>query len=222
MGLPAQTQLLLATNRNDVMSEFLTSGIMQRRPAVIATVSPAIDIQVPYNVERLLFLASGGRAALVARWIRDLEAQGRMEVPLEVVRALARRLKVVSVSDDDTLAAVTAMWRKHGYVVDPHTAVGVHAALGVRGSAPVVLATAHAAKFADAMRRALGADVALPVPPAFRALLESRVSRQHVFISKALAPMLPLILKQCIRDTFARRQCRADGPCDAPAARARL
>ena len=127
---------------------------------VVPTLSPSMDIQVSSNHERLLFELldrDGPRTAELVCRFRDL---GSVETPRSADFLAA------AVDDDETLAEIGDVWREHVCLVDPHTAVGLRAAsrLGlVGGEVPVVcLATAHPAKFPDAVERATGVRPSLP------------------------------------------------------------
>ena len=163
MGLPVE-RLIIGTNRNDILHRFFQSGEMRREPAM-PTLSPAMDIQVSSNVERLLFDLFGRAGAGVETFMADFRRSGTAAVDddrMAPARALFRSHR----SDDEaTVAAIAAVWRDCGRVIDPHTAVGVAAARGcaVPDDVPVVaLACAHPAKFPEAVADAVGRPPPLP------------------------------------------------------------
>jgi len=127
------------------------------------TLSPSMDIGVASNFERLLFELCGRDAGAVREKMTQLAEQGRFSVSKDQL-ALARRDFVSHRTDDDAcLATIKALWRETGQVIDPHSAAGVAAARAYSGSGPVVsLATAHPAKFPDAVERAIGTRPELP------------------------------------------------------------
>lgn len=163
MGLPV-ARLLVATNRNDILARFFSSG-EYRKSAVEPSLSPSMDIQVASNFERLLYLLHGCDGAAVAALMAEFRQSGTARVtgvPLEEARALyaARR-----VSDDETLATIATLHRETGLLFDPHSATGFAAlrTAGGFGAMPaVVLCTAHPAKFPDTVEKATGVRPALP------------------------------------------------------------
>ena len=163
MGLPAI--LLGGTNANDALHRVLATGELSRG-AVVPTASPSMDIMLPYNLWRLLYVASGGDARAVRGWQADL-ATGRLQLPPDVRAWLASRVRTAAVSDAQTLGTLRRVHALSGYVLDPHTAVGVAAAAELLGApappaaraAPVrvvCMACAHPVKFLPAVAAALG------------------------------------------------------------------
>jgi threonine synthase len=162
MGLPVE-RLVVATNRNDILHRFFATG-EYRLGEVVATQSPSMDIQVASNFERLLFDLCGRGGAEVASLMRRFEAEGAFGIGGN--RLAEARALFASVSVDEALTAATMarVAEATGRLIDPHTAVGVAAAeaLGPAGGPTVTLATADAAKFADAVSRAVGRPPVLP------------------------------------------------------------
>lgn len=163
MGLPVE-RLVIATNRNDILDRMMKTG-RYAPGTVVPSTSPSMDIQVSSNFERLLFDLSGRDAASVAARI----ATGRFELT-EAERAGMGLFASGRADDDEVAATIGAVHRATGLIVDPHTAVGLKAAAECATDAPMVtLATAHPAKFPDAV--AAGAGVAPPVPERLRAVM---------------------------------------------------
>lgn len=159
MGVPIE-RLILATNDNDILARFFNTGTY-RRGAVRFTITPSMDIQVASNFERFLFLHlnrdSAALRAFMEAFAREDEAQLSDGAPLD------ERIVATSVNTADTRRAIHATYRDAGYVVDPHTAVGIAAARRFESEGPMLcLATAHPAKFPDAVRSATGVTPALP------------------------------------------------------------
>jgi threonine synthase len=156
MGLPID-RLVLATNENDILSRYFNSGVYSVG-AVAPTLSPSMDIQVASNFERYLYYLAGEDAARLARWMAAFKADGTLtpDVPPQTCFSSARG------DTEATLTTIRAFWESCGYLLDPHTAVGV--SVGLRfldeGAPMICLATAHPAKFGDAIRRATGLDLA--------------------------------------------------------------
>jgi threonine synthase len=162
MGLPIN-RLVVASNRNDILTRFLDTGEMEIRE-VHATVSPSMDIQVSSNLERLLFDLYGRDGTAIADLMQQFRADGVVSVDAERVAALGENFAACRLNEDETLEVIKATYESDGLLLDPHTAVGVGAARRVgRGDGPMVaLATAHPAKFPDAVEQATGVRPALP------------------------------------------------------------
>jgi threonine synthase len=164
MGLPI-AQLLIGTNRNDILARFLAGNDMTVR-AVEPSLSPSMDIQVSSNFERLLFELLGRDATATATTMTRFRAEGRMPVPDAAWRTACQMFRGFALDDAGTLAEIARLHAASGYLADPHTAIGVAAALAVPpadAAIPVVVAaTAHPAKFPEAVKRATGLDAPLP------------------------------------------------------------
>jgi threonine synthase len=162
MGVPI-AKFIVASNRNDILSRFLASNDMSKLP-VEESLSPSMDIGVSSNFERLLFEFLGRDPVQLRHHMEHFAAQGKMPVPDHVWRAVRRDFTGFRLSDDATLTEIARTYREAGYLADPHTAIGLAAA---RECAPIglpviVAATAHPAKFPDAIERAVGHRPALP------------------------------------------------------------
>ncbi|WP_372620586.1 threonine synthase [Falsiroseomonas sp.] len=164
MGLPI-AQLIVGSNRNDILTRFLSANDMTVR-GVEPSLSPSMDIQVSSNFERLLFELLGRDAEQTTDMMRRFRTEGRMPVPDAAWRDAAEIFRGFALDDEGTLAEIARLHRECGYLADPHTAVGTAAALAVPPVNPaiplVVAATAHPAKFPDAVRRATGSAPPLP------------------------------------------------------------
>ena len=166
MGLPV-SRLVVATNRNDILTRFFKSA-EYRKDAVHPTISPSMDIQVSSNFERLLFEGLARDGAAVASLMSDLDSSGGFRVDAECHASLRQLFGACAVSEEETLSSMAEMSRDFDLLIDPHTAVGISAARTARAdwddpaTPVVVLATAHPAKFPDAVERATGVRPALP------------------------------------------------------------
>jgi threonine synthase len=163
MGLPIRT-LRIAANVNDILPRTLKTGIYEVRD-VHATASPSMDIQVSSNFERLLFEASRRDADSVRRLMGSLKQSGRFVLPDATLAAIREEFDAGRADETETAAAIRAAWREAGDLVDPHTAVAL--AVADRDSSDskipnIVLSTAHAAKFPDAVEAACGVRPQLP------------------------------------------------------------
>jgi threonine synthase len=164
MGTPI-SQLVVASNRNDILTRFLTTGTMTIGE-VHPTLSPSMDIQVSSNLERLLFEVYGRDGAAIAELMARFRAEGTVSVDAGRLDLLAEHWAAGRVDDEGTSAAIADLYERSGMLIDPHTAVGLAAARAARADARVpmvVLSTAHPAKFPDAVEAATG--VRPPLPP---------------------------------------------------------
>lgn len=171
MGLPV-AQLVVGSNRNDILARMLASGEMTIA-GVEPSLSPSMDIQVSSNFERLLFELCGRDGALVSKLMERFRRSGRLALGRARWRRMTRLFAGASVDDETTLAVIRREWKRTGELLDPHTAVGIEAArLAPRapGVPMIVTATAHPAKFPDAVARATG--VRPPLPPRMADLYE--------------------------------------------------
>ncbi|WP_417914537.1 threonine synthase [Candidatus Electronema sp. JM] len=167
-------RLILATNSNDILARFVNQGDYSIAGAVSPTFSPSMDIQIASNFERYLYYLLNEDGGRVKAEMEHFAATGRMDLSgcIEEVR---RDFAARAVSEEETIATIRQTHQEHGYLLDPHTAVGVKAALELKEERPVVcLATAHPAKFGDAVRQAIGKEVELPPALAGLSKLESR------------------------------------------------
>jgi threonine synthase len=227
MGLPAE-KLVIATNENDILHRFWQSGKYEKQPVygkeaeggipedgvkaheggVKETLSPAMDILVSSNFERLLwFLAyevystnsdavSQRRAQAgdhVRSWLNDLKSEGGFRVDQQLLKAAQADFESYRVSDEETIETIKNTFSSassKGYVLDPHTAIGVNAAYrSVKVSAPptthhIALSTAHPAKFSNAVERALPDEMdhfrANVLPQEFKGLEDKPRRVSHV------------------------------------------
>lgn len=164
MGLPVE-KLLVATNRNDILHRFFVSGRMKME-GVTPTISPSMDIQISSNFERLLFDMFGRMPKMVDQTMAHFRKQGPFEVDDKVMEGVRKLFASGRLDDAQTTEVIKRTHQKYGYVVDPHTAVGLGVAQGWLQENPkstvISLATAHPAKFPEAVKRATGIEPALP------------------------------------------------------------
>ncbi len=169
MGL-AVDRLVVASNRNDVLTRFFETGSLVIE-SVVPSLSPSMDIQISSNFERLLWEAGERDGAAVSNLLADLREHGRVAVPETWCERIAAEFEGARLDDDGTLAEISRVHEATERVVDPHTAVATNAAhvLGEasagesRSEGPtVVLSTADPAKFPDAVHEAIGRRPELP------------------------------------------------------------
>ena len=162
IGLPV-ARLIVGSNRNDILTRFLNSNDMSIR-RVEPSLSPSMDIQVSSNFERILFELQGRDPALTSTTMREFRDNGHMQIAAEVWEHANRQFRGMHLSDDKTLAEIRQLRDESGYLADPHSAIGIAAARvhAIPGIPTVAMATAHPAKFPDAMEQATGQRPALP------------------------------------------------------------
>jgi len=174
LGLPIR-RLLVATNANDILARFI-AGAGYFKNDVISSISPSMDIQIASNFERLLFELHDRDGAAVRALIGNLDQSGGFDVAADKLDAVRRQFSGRRVDDDRALDCMARVWRECGTLIDPHSAAGVAAAedqlrewqqnadagQGVDQSPMICLATAHPAKFPDAVERATGVRPDLP------------------------------------------------------------
>jgi len=163
MGVPTR-RLVIGSNSNDILTRFLETGTMAIQE-VHATLSPAMDIQVSSNLERLLFELIGHDGARIAELMAQFRGEGTVTFPTELLGAVSESFCGSRWTDEQTIAEMRATHDSTGLVIDPHTAVGLAAARSAPrdpGVPLVVLATAHPAKFPDAVEEAIGVRPELP------------------------------------------------------------
>jgi threonine synthase len=163
MGLPIE-RLVIATNQNDILHRTLTSGDHSKN-GVTPSVSPSMDIQVSSNFERLLFDLYDREGRAISQLIDDLNTNGAFTLSQGALERLRDEFDSARCSEEETLATIRFAKEHYGKIVCPHTAVAIKAAADVRGDLTtpmVILATAHAAKFPDAVEAACGVHPDLP------------------------------------------------------------
>ncbi len=161
MGLPVN-RLVVATNQNDILHRFFSTGAYHQS-TVTPTLSPSMDIQISSNFERYLFELAGRDAATIRNWMRTFRETGKLTIEAPLLAEARREFDSAGASDEDILETIQQTFRDHGYLLDPHTATGIHAAQTLQLEGPVIsLACAHPAKFAEAVERATHTPLELP------------------------------------------------------------
>ena len=183
MGLPID-RLIIATNANDILRRTMDSGRYEM-DGVAPTISPSMDIQISSNFERLLFESAGRDAGAVVRMMDGLKQSGGFALPDNALATIRRDFAAGTTGEAETKATIATTLKASGYLLDPHTAVGVHVARAHLGATPMItLGTAHPAKFPAAVKDASGVDAALP---AWLADLHSREERLSVLANEQSA-----------------------------------
>jgi threonine synthase len=161
MGAPIG-RLILATNRNDILARFFSTGEYSLGK-VARTLAPSMDIQVASNFERYLYYRVGSSPAALRAMMDKFRRSGALRAEPDGSGAVDPLFASASADEQQILDAIRTTWRDHKYLLDPHSAVGVSVARRLGGGIdePIVcLATAHPAKFPAAIQRATGQDIA--------------------------------------------------------------
>jgi threonine synthase len=164
MGL-AIDKLVVCTNENDVLHRFFNTGVYEKSPAII-TISPSMDISISSNFERYLYYLAGENSATLKSWMDQFESTGRMAVSADLHNMANTDFLSFASNKSQILKTMTDLYAAENYLVCPHTAtavVGVNA-LKLPSETTVILATAHPAKFEEAIQLSLTA-AGLKVPP---------------------------------------------------------
>lgn len=161
MGLPVG-RLVCASNRNNVLTDFLNTGIYDRKRDFYKTISPSMDILVSSNLERLLWYMTDD-TAIVKRWMTELAENGSYDVGAEVLDKIKDTFSAGCADDERTKAVVREVYEKEDYVLDPHTAVAWAVAEDYskanKGRCVTVLSTASPYKFCQSVLEAVGENV---------------------------------------------------------------
>jgi len=165
MGLPID-RFCVASNSNDILARLFNTGTMEIQ-GVVPTLSPSMDIQISSNLERLLFETHGRDGQRIAEAMAEFRDTGSLTLDDPHRDQLAEVWSAVRVDDDapgGVVETIAQVYETHGMLLDPHSAIGVSAArsLPSTGSPMVCLATAHPAKFPDAVEKGSGQRPALP------------------------------------------------------------
>ncbi len=163
MGLPIKT-LGISSNKNDILTRFFESGKMKMSKAH-ATLSPSMDIQISSNFERYLFDLLDRDANHLANLMTRFKETGTIALNDTYMQKARAQFKSSCADDDETLEIIKEIYDKTGYILDPHTAVGMKGTKKIakeESGAVILLGTAHPAKFPDAVEKAIGIRPALP------------------------------------------------------------
>lgn len=160
MGVPIKT-LICASNENNVLTDFIRTGVYDRNRPFHNTLSPSMDILISSNLERLLFELSGRDDQQVASYMEQLAQEGRYEVSPAIKSKLQQVFAAGYCDDAQTKQTIAKVWKEHNYLIDPHTAVAFHVLEDYRNqtgdeTVTVVVSTASPFKFCSSVLEALG------------------------------------------------------------------
>ncbi len=165
MGLPVE-RFICASNENNVLTDFINTGVYDKRREFHMTNSPSMDILVSSNLERLLYFLTGDTGA-VARWMGELSSEGHYDVGEEVLGKLKGDFSAGFCTGDGASAEISRVWAEHGYLIDTHTAVASAVLSAYRcgtgdETATAVVSTASPYKFCPSVLSALGVSSSEP------------------------------------------------------------
>ncbi|MGB1360945.1 MAG: threonine synthase [Alphaproteobacteria bacterium] len=161
MGVPVD-QFMVASNSNDILTRFLIDKDMSMNE-VVETHSPSMDIQISSNFERLAFESVNRDDKAIVDCMSKFRETGKMPVPAGMWENINEKFQGMSVNNDDTLKAIKKWQDETGIIFDPHSVIGVEAGVAMKTASPVIaMATAHPAKFPDAIQKAVNETVELP------------------------------------------------------------
>ena len=191
MGLPID-RLVIATNQNDILHRAISGGAYETH-GVTPSISPSMDIQVSSNFERALFDVYDRDGGAVAQLMDELKGQGGFKISQGALERLRGLFASGRCSEEETLAMIARANAEMGELLCPHSAVGVHVAQDHLGATPMItLATAHPAKFPDAVEQASGIRPGLPARMADLFDRPERVTR----VENDLAALQALVRKE--------------------------
>jgi threonine synthase len=166
MGLPVG-RLICASNRNNVLTDFLERGIYSTQRTFYKTMSPSMDILISSNLERLLYELADRDGDVVSQWMKELKENGSYDIGEERLHRVQKMMEGGYADDVATAREIKRVWQRHQYLFDPHTAVASHVLNMYRArtrdhTPAVIVATAHPYKFtADVADAILGQETAL-------------------------------------------------------------
>jgi len=201
MGLPVG-KLICASNRNNVLTDFITTGVYDRNRPFYTTISPSMDILVSSNLERLLYHMSGDPAK-VRGYMEELQTKGRYQVSDDILAGIRECFVAGFCTEENAKAVIRNSWETNGYLIDPHTADAYEVLLRYRyrtgdATPSVVVSTASPYKFCDSVLEAIGerpagrgvelidqleAVTGVPAPQPLTALRDRR-PRFHAVVEK--------------------------------------
>ena len=214
MGLPVG-KLVCASNANNVLTDFLNTGIYDKRREFLKTLSPSMDILISSNLERLLYHMQGENAQTVAEQMAALKKDGIYRIGDKALSEIKKTFAAYSCTDDETVSAIAGFFAKTGYVADPHTAVAIGCAKRFKVDYPgkkcAVLATASPCKFPASICKALhmeesvdvfetlnelGRKTGMVIPEALGKLQSARELHNDVIEKDALPEYVKNVCKQ--------------------------
>ena len=162
LGIPVN-KLICAANANNVLADFINTGVYDRNRPFYKTISPSMDILISSNLERLLFEMTGRDSKKIVNWMNDLKLKGRYEVDEETLNSIQNDFWSSFANEEETSLTIKTTYEKTGYLLDPHTAVAVkvyqdYLKATCDSTATIIASTASPFKFAGSVAKALFGD----------------------------------------------------------------
>lgn len=155
-------KLYISNNANNVISTVYLSGILQNKQTV-HTISPAVDIAIPSNFERMLYLESGRDTIYITNLYQNLSNGMAVNLRPDIFTGFTKQFSAISISNDETLNQIRNTYQANQYIIDPHTALSIAHAKQVNACEnSIIMSTAHPCKFQDVISQAIGVDVSVP------------------------------------------------------------
>jgi len=186
LGLPVG-KLIIASNENKVLYDFLKTGTYDRNRSFVKTISPSMDILISSNLERLLYYASGKDEKQVAQWMMQLKEKGTFTVPDSIMSKIREVFDYGYANEQEVKAAIKDAYERFGRLIDPHTAVAFRVAAG-RKNPTVILSTASPFKFAKDVYTSIFGEPAADFGDGF-AYMEELSHRTGQAVPKALGAL---------------------------------
>lgn len=189
MGVPIG-KLICASNSNNVLTDFINTGVYDRNRDFHSTISPSMDILISSNLERLLYHLSGNDSGVVSALMSELSTNGVYSAPEKIKSAMKELMWADYASEEETRTSIENYWRGYSYLADPHTAVAIHVSgkyinQSSEKNTLVTVSTANPYKFSDDVLAAVGVKAGgteklygvsgLPIPPQIKSLKEKTV-----------------------------------------------
>ncbi|MHB8064040.1 MAG: PALP domain-containing protein, partial [Ruminiclostridium sp.] len=174
MGLPIN-KLICASNDNNVLTDFINTGVYDRNREFKKTLSPSMDILISSNLERLLYLVTDGNSEIVRNWMNQLRNEGLYEIDQDIKKKIQKIFWAGYSNDNDTLKTIESVYQETGYVLDTHTAVAVdvydkYVISTSDVTKVVIVSTASPFKFNESVVRAIAGEEAVAFKSEFELL----------------------------------------------------
>ena len=203
MGLPIH-RLICAANENNVLTDFINTGIYDRERLFKKTLSPSMDILISSNLERLLYELTGHDSGKINEWMTELKINGKYHVDTKTFARIKELFWSDYASDQETLSTIKAVWQKHHYVMDTHTAVAQNVydkyitATGDNHKT-VIASTASPFKFNESVVKALSGEAAIQGKNEFELLnILSETAKLHIPIGLQNLDAKPVLHQQVV------------------------
>lgn len=174
-------KLYISNNANDAVSKTYTNGMMKNQQT-IATISPAIDISIPSNFERMLYMESKNDEKYISNIYGELSKNKIVDLSPDIMKQFHHYFGAISISDAETLQTIKNVYEKYGYILDPHTAVAFSHCQQIHNddTKNIVISTAHPCKFNDAIQNAINVDPSIPSSNQSLSVLDEKFTNANI------------------------------------------